>query len=275
MPCQTKKHHGCLFAFFAARYLHSPWCMRWSLIVWFVLCVFFYSFFVRSLFISRILYDSIYLVYVWDCLCFFECGSNSSLSTEQPNNQHSFMEVTVFSCYVLFFFWIELFLSVFIHFVSFRLCVVFFFFLFFQYFAVLRTKGILWKLASENNKHGREKTRSCRRWMVESLVMMSVMTEKASYRRIKTKNQGICSSFFRPIHRFFLPVVNVVVIIIIIANFFSLSSFWSRIASSKMTAIIYIYIKRRIRISNRQCKLRELRTYSLIESGIWQKVFTI
>lgn len=141
-------------------------------------------------------------------------------TTEQPNNQHSFMEVTVFSCYVLFFFWIELFLSVFIHFVSFRLCVVFFF-LFFQYFVVLRTKGILWKLASENNKHGREKTRSCRRWMVESLVMMSVMTEKASYRRIKTKNQAICSSFFRPIHRFFLLVVNVVVIIIIIANFFS------------------------------------------------------
>lgn len=41
MPNQTKKHHGCLFAFFAARYLHSPWCMRWSLIVWFVFCVFF------------------------------------------------------------------------------------------------------------------------------------------------------------------------------------------------------------------------------------------
>lgn len=62
-----------------------------------------------SFLLSRILYVSIYLLYVcvWDCLCFFlfifffECGSNSLLSTKRPT--HSFMDETVFSCCVYYF----------------------------------------------------------------------------------------------------------------------------------------------------------------------------
>lgn len=174
-------------------------------------------------------------------------GLNSLLST------YSFMEETVFSC-CMYYFSIGFESVLFLRF-------AFFFHSRQQYFAVVRTKGILWKLARENNeqtnremKRERERGRENRRrekknkreivddewfsvwlWWLRWRKRLHIVAM-----RLRMLHQIMAFVLFWPIQRcspFFLlfPVVQSR------HHHYRDFSYWSRIASSKMTITFYIY----------------------------------